>query len=517
LAAKLRKKNNDDQQPLWKYCCKMRTVLCVISLRPPNPEPWNTMTNSKRPNILFVQSDQQRPEWVEMNPEIPVRTPRLRELAQRGRWLTNAICPSPVCGPSRACLVAGQEYDHTQVWGNDTYPPEDLLKYHPRLRDEAGYHVMGVGKHHIGNNQSGNPPKHHRGVEGRTGIEPWGFSDAMFNGGLNQSAILMRRNDMIPQDTYMTFLHERGLAEEHIADYARRNEEGVWTATFPTTLPDDAYFDTWITGNALTLLDRAPADRPWYLEVNLQNPHHPWDVTASMHKWYREPTVDFPPPLYNTEDITQATHQEIRRNWAATVEHLDQCLGRLVDWLDQRGELDNTIIVYSSDHGEMLGDYHQWQKLSPLQSSIGVPLIIAGPGVSQRDADAAPMTTVDLTASFLEWAGLTPGAELDSQSLVSYLGGHSDHHRDLVFSGLSGWRLVSDGRFKLVRGYDPAKRTGGDNFEPMHMPADETRRVWRERPQLLFDMEDNEKDDVSVEHPEVFSRLSAALDEQLSQ
>ena len=222
----------------------------------------------KRPNILFVQTDQQRPEWVEMNPDIPVRTPHLRQLARRGTWLANAICPSPVCAPSRACLVAGQEYDRTRVWGNNTCAPDNMFKYHLRLRDEAGYHVMGAGKHHVGNNQSGNPPELHCGVDGQQGMEAWGFSDAIFNAGLNQATILMRNNEMVPQDAYMAFLHARGLAEEHIADYARRNREGVWTATFPTTLPDDAYFDTWITNNALTLLDRVPDDRPWYLEVN---------------------------------------------------------------------------------------------------------------------------------------------------------------------------------------------------------------------------------------------------------
>ena len=468
------------------------------------------------PNILFVQTDQQRPEWVEMNPDIPVRTPHLRQLAERGVWLANAICPSPVCAPSRACLVSGQEYDRTRVWGNSTYAPNNMFKYHLRLRDEAGYYVMGAGKHHVGNNQSGNPARFHCGVDGRQGVEAWGFSDAIFNAGLNQATILMRNNEMVPQDSYMAFLHARGLAEDHIADYARRSREGVWTATFPTTLPDDAYFDTWITNNALTLLDRAPDDRPWYLEVNLQNPHHPWDITESMHRWYREPSVEFPLPVFNTEDIAPETHQEVRRNWAATVEHLDACLGRLVARVRERGDLDNTIIIFTSDHGEMLGDYDQWQKLSPLQASVGVPLVIAGPGVEASGRDDAPMTTLDLTASFLEWGGLTPGDDLDSRSLVDYLGAHTRRHRDLVFSGLSAWRMVFDGRFKLVRGYDPAKRIGGDVFEPMHVPFDETERLQRERPQLLFDLQRNERDDVAVEFPQIFQRLNAALDEHLA-
>lgn len=474
------------------------------------------MSQARRPNLLLVLTDQQRPEWVGMNPAIPVRTPHLRQLAERGRWLTNAVCPSPVCAPSRACLVAGLEYDRCRVWGNDTYAPDDLPKYQQRLRDEAGYHVMAAGKHHVGNNQSGNPPKLHRGVAGRQGIDAWGFSDAIFNAGLNQATILMRRNGMVPQDRYMTYLGERGLAEEHIADYARRNREGVWTATFPTTLPDDAYFDTWITGNALALLDRAPEGRPWYLEVNLQNPHHPWDITESMHRWYRQPPVDFPPPLFSTEAIPPETHQEVRRNYAALVEHLDQCLGRIVAHLRERGDLGDTIVVFTSDHGEMLGDYGQWQKLSPLQASAGVPLVVAGPGIAHREPDSTPMATLDLTATFFEWAGLDPDPDLDSRSLAAYLAGRTDRHRDVVFSGLSAWRLAYDGRFKLIRGYDPARRTGGDTFEPMHVAADESARLQRERPQLLYYLRVNERDDVAADHPEVVARLGAALDAHLA-
>ena len=140
-----------------------------------------------------------------MNPDIPVRTPHLRQLARRGTWLANAICPSPVCAPSRACLVAGQEYDRTRVWGNNTYAPDNMFKYHLRLRDEAGYHVIGAGKHHVGNNQSGNPPVLYCGVDGNQGMEAWGFSDAIFNAGLNQATILMRNNEMVPQDAYASW------------------------------------------------------------------------------------------------------------------------------------------------------------------------------------------------------------------------------------------------------------------------------------------------------------------------
>ena len=126
------------------------------------------------------------------------------------------------------------------------------------------------------------------------------------------------------------------------------------------------------------------------------------------------------------------------------------------------------------------------------------------------------MTTLDLTASFLEWAWLTLGEDFDSRSLVGYLGGGGDRHCDLVFSGLSAWRMVFDGRFKLVRGYDPEKRIGGDIFEPMNIPPEETKRLQRDRPPILYDLGRNERDDVSSAFPEVLHRLSAALDEHLA-
>ena len=472
-------------------------------------------SQDSHPNILFLFTDQQRPDWFEMNPNIPVRTPHLKGLSERGVWLTRAICPSPVCGPSRSCVAAGREYDRCRVWSNDTDFPPELSTYHKRLRDEAGYHVMGAGKFHIGNNQGGNPAEFYFGRDGRRLLDEWGFSDGLFNAGKNQATILMRRNDGVPQDSYMGFLHERGLAEQHIDDYQRRNKEEVWTATFPTSLPDDAYLDNWIADNGLDLLERALADQPWYLEVNFQNPHHPWDITENMHRRYRDPEIDFPPPQHCDLDLAPQIHQEVRRNFAAMVEHLDDIVGRFIAKVKERGELENPLIVFSSDHGEMLGDYSQWQKLSPLQASVGVPFIIAGPGVMARGTCPVPATILDLHSTFLECAGLAPAVDVDSRSMSAFLAGETERHREAVFSGLSAWRLAFDGRHKLVRGYDPDKRRGGDEWESMHVPAKEAADLQRQRQPLLYDSEGDERINVAAQFPEVFADLAHHLDEQL--
>jgi choline-sulfatase len=114
-----------------------------------------------------------------------------------------------------------------------------------------------------------------------------------------------------------------------------------------------------ITDNAIELLDAMPSNAPWYLEINLQNPHHPWDITERMHQLYRgEHPTTFPQPVHSefTPPVSATQHQEVRRNFAAMVEDLDRNVGRVLAKLEAAGELDNTVVVFSADHGEMLGD-----------------------------------------------------------------------------------------------------------------------------------------------------------------
>ena len=470
--------------------------------------------HDSRPNILFILTDQQRGDWFGANPDVPVRTPNLDALGERGVLFTNAVCPSPLCVPSRACLASGREYERCGVPSNNACWPDGATSYHRLLREQAGYHVMACGKFHIGNNQSGVPPEFHWGLDGRRLMDEWGLSDCLFNAGKNQATILVRNNPQrAPRDAYMAYLNERGWMDAHIEDYRRRNQEGVWTATFPTTLPDEVYFDNWITRNGLMLLDRAPSGVPWYLEVNLQNPHHPWDITNSMHSLYRDPPVDFPQPTEPDGDVSPELHNEVRRNYAAMLEHLDQCLGRLVTRLRERGDLDNTLIVFSSDHGEMLGDYGQWQKISPLQASIGVPLAMAGPGVARRELCDDPVTTLDLPATFLEVAGASAMDEVDSRSMVQYLAGETHTHREVVFSGLGAWRLAFDGHHKLVLGYDPDKRRGGDEWEPWAVDPAEAARLRQERPPILYDVQTSESRNIAHRHPDIVNHLSDSLED----
>ncbi|MBZ0256381.1 sulfatase-like hydrolase/transferase, partial [bacterium] len=336
---------------------------------------------------------------------------------------------------------------------------------------EAGYYVMGCGKLDL---HKATPTW---GLDGRNNLDDWGFDDGIDNAG-KWDAINSGRE--VPKDPYMAYLHDHGLAQTHVNDFMKRRKEGK-NATFATPLPDPAYCDNWIGENGLFLLRRAPKNKPWLMQVNFTGPHDPVDITHSMAKLYEG--VDFPQPNRNTK-IAPETHVEIRRNYSAMVENIDRWVGVYLDELERRGELDNTLVVFSSDHGEMLGDHNLWAKTQPFQPSVGVPLAICGPGVKRAAPNDAPVTTLDLTATFLECAGTNIPADIDSQSLWPVLSGNENKVRDYVLSGLQSWRMVDDGRFKLVVNYGKQRETllfnrVNDPLENNNLAAQELAEVKR--------------------------------------
>jgi len=459
------------------------------------------------PNVLFVFPDQHRPDWVGFDGDVPVRTPTLDGLAEDGVAFRNAVCPSPICGPSRACLASGREYDRCGVRNHDADYPLAAPTLYGRLRD-AGYHVLGTGKFDL-QKHSGD-----QGLDGKNDLDANGFSDGVNNAGKWDA--YGKGADGTPGDPYTQYLSEEGLLETHIEDFSRRRRDGVSykegtdvDTTLPTPLPERAYCDNYVGRNSVDLLRDAPENRPWFLQVNFVGPHNPWDVTEEMHGWYRDPDVAFPDPVEPAGDLSDREHQEVRRNYAAMVENIDRWVGELLDVVDERGERDETLVVFASDHGEMLGDHGFWYKQRPYRASAGVPFVVSGPGVAERGVVDAPATILDLHATFLDYAGRDP--TMDSRSMRPYLAGRADGApRDVVFSGYGPWRSAFDGRYNFVRGFDPAVAPG----ETDAWDEATVRDALRDRDPLLFDhaTDRDERENVAADCPDVVDRLDDALD-----
>lgn len=463
-----------------------------------------------QPNILLLISDQHRPDFLTTNSDMPVRNPNIAKIASQGVNFSQAFCASPTCAPSRACLASGKSYHRAGVPSNQFNYPLEQPTFYGILR-ESGYHVAAVGKLDL------HKPEFAWGLNGSHLLEEWGFSEGVDSEGkidairavtavwpIGYMAFYQKKGGRIgeymkklladypyrnhvPEATavgpYAAYLESKGLLNTHVRDIWFRHP---YVSTDPSPLPDDAYGDTWIANTGLSLLQNFAADKPWFLQVNFTGPHDPVDVTEAMHRRWRD--VDFPPPVDSTE-FDPATHNEIRRNYAAMIENIDTQVGRYLQLVEERGELDNTIIVYASDHGEMLGDHDLWMKSVPYQPSVRVPLVVRGPNIGQNVVSDALVSLYDLAATFLDYAGLDVPEEMDSLSLEPVLSGEQTQHRDIVFSALLDWDMAFDGRYKYIR-YEDGR-------------------------ELLFDLsiDPNEIENLADQKPELCSQMAEAITE----
>lgn len=427
---------------------------------------------TRPPNILLLFPDQWRFDWMSTNPQLPIRTPNLDRLRKRGTQFNRTFVAAPVCGPSRACLASGMEYEHAQTPSNDFVYPDGLPTFYRRLRD-AGYYVLGCGKMDLAKGANW------WGPDGQWKLRTWGFSAGINNAGKWDQIRGLSFNNGIPPDPYLSFLDSRGLLKMHVKDYQSRRGNDYAT-TYPTPLPDDAYCDNWITENGLKLLGNVP-DKPWFLQVNWTGPHDPDDITRRMETTVRGRLM---PPVVGKDGFSDDVNQLIRQNYTAMCENIDRGVGKLLDWLEATGSADNTLVIFSSDHGEMLGDHGRWGKSVPYQPSVSVPLLIAGPGVRHGATNSALASSIDITATILDYGGV-PWDSIDGRTLRPILEGKSHEHRRILYSGLGAWRMAVDSRYKVITGFAPApgQKNGANmsKYEPAVLS----------RPPMVFDLQED--------------------------
>lgn len=379
---------------------------------------------TRRPNVLLVVADQHRHDWIEgVHEDLPVRTPNLRRLQAAGMTFHNATTPSPLCAPARACLATGLDYDSSPVPNNSHDLPPEAATYYRELRDAGGYHVAGVGKFDL------HKATKDWNLDGTRLLHDWGLCDGIDNEGKFDSLWSGR---VAPQGPYMKYLYDEGLAAAHLTDFERRRH-GLYSDVAPSPLPEPAYLDNWIAANAHSILDRCPDGSPWHVVVNFAGPHDPMDVTTRMAEEWE--STEFPPP--HRPSSFAGDHQETRRRYAAMVENIDRHLGVLLDRLENDGELQNTVVIYTSDHGEMLGDHGAWGKSISLDPSIRVPLVVSGPVVARPGGESSALISLeDIAATVLELAGLRTPGTMTARSFVPILRGETDVHREFTLSGL---------------------------------------------------------------------------------
>lgn len=434
------------------------------------------------PNILLVFPDQWRGDWVGAISDLPLCTPNVDALLARGTGFARAWTPSPLCAPARSCLATGQAYGRAPVMDNFTATPLDRPTLYGKLR-EAGYQVASIGKSDLLKSGLGWGGDGRHMLDGEDRMAMLGFSHGADSAGKHDS---VKAADRGLAEPYTAALRKAGMLELYVADMKKRSAvpdairtlaqsltalddpPDAYRNTAESVLPEALYLDNFIGQAALNQLSTFDTGQPWFAMVNFAGPHEPMDITMAMEERWRD--VVFPTP---DGAANPTLHLDIRRRYAAMMEVIDGWLGRFVAHLEASGQAENTVVVFASDHGEMLGDRNLWQKQVPFEPSVHVPLILAGPGIAVRGiAGGAPANLLDLVPTFLHWAGAEPLPGADGHDLAAWLAEsescEGQGSRDAA-SGLGAWRAITDGRQKLVVGLDlsvPQGRLQLGRFDP---------------------------------------------------
>jgi len=395
-------------------------------------------------NILWICTDQQRFDTLGCTGNRFVRTPNLDRLAAEGVLFEQAFCQNPVCAPSRASFLTGR-YPRTTRCRQNGQPIPESERLVPKLLHDRGYACGLSGKLHL----SPCRPEACHGTERRIddGYDVFHWSH--------------HPNPDWPSNEYCLWLAEQG------EDYQRHPSE--LSRFISTGMPESLHQTTWCVEKALQFMQASMrAKRPWLFSVNIFDPHHSFDPPADALVRYADLVDRIPLPNYVDgeldrkpswqrtdhggayggkgghayDSMSDTDHRWITAAYWAMIDVIDHQVGRLLDWLDKSGQRDNTLIIFSSDHGEMLGDHGIYLK-GPYFYDCGVrvPLIMSCPGlfVGGRRSSAL-VELVDLAPTIMELCGQPDQEGMQGRSLAPLLRGEAplDAFRDDVYCEFYG-------------------------------------------------------------------------------
>ena len=425
---------------------------------------------TRPPNILFLLTDQQRADTIGALGNPLIRTPQLDRLVREGTSFDRAYTPSPVCVPARHALVTGRSPHRTGVADNlAVNVPSD-----PSIMEvlaARGYQTHGVGKMHF--------------VPHADWRRNWGFESR----DLQEECCL--------DDDYYAYLRRHGYG--HVIDpHGLRSE--YYYVPQPSQLPEHLHGTTWVADRSIDFLQRRDRDRPFFLWTSFIKPHPPFESPTPWNRLYRAHEMPAPFVPENTaENLTfwnrvqnrykymdGGAHRHLQRTqraaYYAAISFIDHHVGRILDALG--ADLDNTLVVFTSDHGELLGDFGSYGKRSMLEPSARVPLIVRQPGrfaTGQRCRE--PVSLVDLFPTFAatggESAHVNDGREASDDLAAVAQGRTSRTHVLSQFAQREfGLYLAVERDWKYIYSAPDAKEwlfnTSTDPHETQNLAADPT-------------------------------------------
>jgi arylsulfatase len=436
------------------------------------------MMNDQRPNIILIMTDQQRFDTIQAWGDEHMITPNMDRLVAEGVSFRQAYCPGATCVASRAATFTGM-YAHN----TGAYSFLDWADHETWVHDLSanGYFCANIGKMHFIPTHVNSAFDERIVVENPTTIEQW-------HGG--------------PDDDWGQFLKINGYERPN----HRQDTDPDWLSKFqgvPWHLPEAMHSDVFIGNSAVAWVNSYRGEKPFFLEVGFTGPHEPWDPLQRHFDLYKDKAVppavtqpndlDNKPPQHKAHkeyfasaegeakiDFSQATDADIenmRRHYYAKITTVDEQLGHVMDALEEQGFLENSLIIFCSDHGEMLGDHtlpYKWLMYDPI---VHVPMIIKSSSQTSETQDIHELVSLmDIGPTILEAAGIDIPTYLEGQSLLPYLYDDDIDHRDYVICEDNYLVMLRSKTHKLVY------YIGQDEYEFYDLQADpnEFTNLWQD-------------------------------------
>lgn len=352
-----------------------------------------------RPNILFIMTDQQRADTIAALGNTIIYTPNLDRLVRRGVAFTNGYSTCPVCVAARYALRTGREPHTTAIYQNSPPDPvpgqppgmeERCGPYLPRVLSDLGYRTFGIGKFHT-------IPS---------------YDNVGYDVQLN-SEELYGTPEELARDSYASFLARERPAYNFIEQPMGERTEMYYMPQM-SPMPADVTVEAWAAARAIEQI-RADDGRPYFGFVSFIGPHPPFAPPIPFNRMYDPDRM--PSPVRGeravdlmdeqilwmnyaiwAEDINDPHARVLKARYYGEISYIDQCLGRILDAVEARGDADNTLICFFSDHGDHLGDHHAWQKESFFDAACRVPFLVSWP--RRLPADVRQDALVCLTDLF---------------------------------------------------------------------------------------------------------------------
>lgn len=420
-----------------------------------------------RPNFIVIHTDQMRGDCIGITKQRrELYTPNLDSMAYQGAMFAEAFSTCPICIPQRLSLLTGQKPEHHGVMDNLGIPYFPMETTLPSEMKRGGYQTALVG----------------RTMHTYPFTHPYGFE--YYKPGDITS-------DKKEADFFYRYLREQLPADA--ADYLANGTALNSRVAAPFQLDERFHHTTWTTNRALEFLDTRDPSRPFMLFVGYMAPHTPLNPPSEyFHRYYDANQVDKPyiadydvKPVSNgsvTSCYVDLKGEELRAAQAGyygSITHMDVQIGRILDRLVW---MPNTYVIFTSDHGEMLGDHYCMHKSRSWQGSVHIPFLIYGPGIRGNQVLGNPVTWYDIMPTILELAGLPIPESVDGESLAGLLRGKTDgselreyvhgeclHLNFRRYGGYenqncegnvineAGSHYVTDGKMKYIR-YQPSGR-----------------------------------------------------------